>query len=62
MQEVDDKRKKAIKKAFDKEDKARAPVVKKAAAKATYLDDLRDRAQQLQDEVNALNAGLAGAA
>lgn len=62
VQEVDDKRRKAIKKAVDKEEKARAPVLKKAAATPTYLADLRARVRTLQEEVQALNASLPGGA
>lgn len=60
VQEVDDKRRKAIKKIVDKEDKARAPIVKKAAADAGYLGGLRAKVQALEEEVAALNAGLSG--
>ena len=59
LQDVDDKRKKAIKKAVEKEEKARAPVLKKAAQSGTYLEDLRSSVQQLSEQTEALNARLA---
>jgi septal ring factor EnvC (AmiA/AmiB activator) len=57
-QDADDKRKKAIKKAVDKEEKTRAPVVKKAAQSPTYLEDLQAMVQRLREQVAALNATL----
>lgn len=59
MQDVDDKRGKAIKKAVEKEEKARAPVLKKVAQSGTYLRDLRSSVEELAAQAEALNARLA---
>jgi polyhydroxyalkanoate synthesis regulator phasin len=58
MQETDNKRKKSIKKLVDKEEKARAPTLKKAAANPKYLEDLQASVQQLTEQVALLNASL----
>lgn len=60
VQEVNEKRRKAIKKAVDKEEKQRAPTVQKAAENPEYLAELRARVQQLQADAEALNAALPG--
>eukprot|EP00892_Ulva_mutabilis_P004454 jgi/Ulvmu1/2380/UM130_0013.1 len=59
-EEVNDKRQKAIKKTVDKEEKVRAPVVRKAEANPGYLEELRAQVQALQDEADTLNAALPG--
>ena len=59
MQDTDDKRKKAIKKVVDKEEKARAPVLKRSAQTPSYFQDLQESVQQLIQRVDALNAKLA---
>ena len=58
VQDVDDKRRKAIKKVVDKEDKARAPVVKKQEQNAEYLSRLQVEVEQLTQQVSDLNAKL----
>jgi hypothetical protein len=56
MQEADDKRKKAIKKIVDKEDKARAPVLKRVGPKpAEYMAGLRDSVRNLSEQLASLN-------
>jgi hypothetical protein len=57
MQATDEKRKKAIKKIVEKEEKARAPVVKRAGTKPEeYLVGLRNSMKLLSEQLASLNS------
>jgi polyhydroxyalkanoate synthesis regulator phasin len=59
VQEVDEKRQKAIKKVVEKEEKLRAPVQKKAAQNPNYIANLESSIEDLRKTVENLNARLA---
>eukprot|EP01025_Chloroclados_australasicus_P055873 TRINITY_DN6861_c0_g3_i1.p1 TRINITY_DN6861_c0_g3~~TRINITY_DN6861_c0_g3_i1.p1 ORF type:complete len:191 (-),score=42.58 TRINITY_DN6861_c0_g3_i1:51-623(-) len=56
--DVDDKRKKAIKKIVDKEEKARAPIAKRVAENPSYVSDLETELGNLSAQLESLNADL----
>jgi hypothetical protein len=59
LQEVDAKRLKAIGKVVDKEEKSRAPIMKRVAANANFLPDTKAAIAELEQQVQALSLDAA---